>query len=121
MKLDVRKSLLSSIKIKEFKVKKVVFYLATLCVIATTITIITITHKTSYLSNLVTEAEKHFFAQEYDLAIEKYSELAVSGKNSPKWNIKIAEIYSVKNDLNNSLKYIDSSKKYEEIDASTYN
>ncbi|MFT5871930.1 MAG: tetratricopeptide (TPR) repeat protein [Clostridium sp.] len=121
MKLYKLKSMLNSVKLKKLKGKKVVLYLTTLCVIAISITIITITHKTSYLSNLVTEAEKHFFAQEYDLAIEKYSELAVSGKNSPKWNIKIAEIYSVKNDLNNSLKYIDISKKYEKIDANSYN
>jgi len=120
-KLDKLKSMFNSIKIKGLGVKKTALYLVVLCVTVISITFITITHKTSNLSKYDTEAEKHFFAAEYDLAIEKYSKLAEMDMLSPKWNIKIAEIYSVKNDLNNSLKYIDISKKYKEIDSESYN
>lgn len=113
--------MLNTRKLKVLRNKKIALYLFVLCVTVISITITTISHKPLDLSNLVIEAENHFFAQEYDLAIEKYSELAKKDKLSPKWNIKIAEIYSVKNDLINSLKYIDISKKYKEIDAQTYN
>jgi predicted Zn-dependent protease len=120
VKLDKLRSMLNSSKLKELRCKKVLLYLGILCVIVIGIMLL-IGNQKPYLSKLATEAEKHFFAQEYDLAIEKYSKLAEKDKDSPKWNIKIAEIYSVKNDLNNSLKYINLSKKYEEIDATTYN
>ena len=120
-KLDKLKPTLNSIKIKGLGVKKIAIYLVILCVTIISVTCITITHKTSDLSEFASEAEKHFFAEEYDLAIEKYSELAEMDSISSKWNIKIAEIYSVKNDLNNSLKYIDISKKYKEIDSESYN
>ncbi len=126
MKLDKLKSVLSSklkelsSKSKEVDSKKVALWASALCVIVVSIMIMN-GNKTPDLSKLVTEAEKHFFAQEYDLAIEKYGELAEKDKLSPKWNVKIAEIYSVKKDLANSLKYIDISKQYENIDADTYN
>lgn len=121
MNLDKQKSILNISKLKELGSKKIALYLVVLFVTVISVSIITITHKTPDLSKLVTEAEKHFFAQEYDLAISKYSELAEVDALSPKWNIKIAEIYSVKNDINNSLKYIDISKKYSKIDAQSYN
>jgi len=114
------KSILNSSKLKALRGKKVVACLGVVFVIVISIILLN-GNKTSSLRKLATEAEKHFFAQEYDLAIEKYSKLAEKDKSSPKWNIKIAEIYSVKNDLNNSLKYIDISRKYEEIDPETYN
>lgn len=120
VKLDKLKSMLNNSKLKELRGKKLVLYLGALCVLFVSIIIINL-NKTPDLSKLAAEAEKHFFAQEYDLAIENYSKLVEKDKLSPKWNIKIAEIYSVKNDLNNSLKYIDLSKKYEKIDAETYN
>ncbi|MGH4123123.1 MAG: tetratricopeptide repeat protein [Clostridium sp.] len=121
VKLDKLKPILNSSKLKELGVKKIALYLVVLCVTVISITFITITHKRSELSKLVAEAETHFFAQEYDLAVEKYSELSKKDSLSPKWNIKIAEVYSVKNDLKNSLKYIDISKKYKSIDAQSYN
>lgn len=120
VKLDKLKSMLNVDKLKELEIKKIAFFLAGLCIIFISIMLIKGT-KTPDLSSLKAEAEKHFFAQEYDLAIEKYSELAEKDKLSPNWNIKIAEIYSVKNDLNNSLKYINVAKQYKEIDAETYN
>lgn len=120
VKLDKLKSMLNVDKLKELEIKKIAFFLAGLCIIFISIMLIKGT-KTPDLSSLKAEAEKHFFAQEYDLAIEKYSELAEKDKLSPKWNIKIAEIYSVKNDLSNSLKYINVAKQYKEIDAETYN
>lgn len=100
---------------------KLALYLVVLCVTIVSIMIITITQKTPKLSNLEVEAEKHFYAQEYDLAIHKYIDLAEKDPDSPKWNLKIAEIYSVMHDFDNSLKYIDISKKYEEIDVLSYN
>jgi len=119
--LDKLKSILNISKLKQLGSKKIALYLVVLLVTIISVSIITITHKTPDLSKLGAEAEKHFFAQEYDLAIEKYSELAEVDSLSPKWDIKIAEIYSVKNDLTNSLKYIDISKKYIVIDAQSYN
>ncbi|MBZ9625124.1 hypothetical protein G9F71_019980 [Clostridium sp. FP2] len=121
VKLDKLKSLLRSSKLKELGVKKIALYLVVLSVTVISIIFITITHKRLELSKLVTEAETHFFAQEYDLAREKYIELAKKDVRSPKWNIKIAEIYSVENDFKNSLKYIDISKKYKSIDGESYN
>jgi predicted Zn-dependent protease len=125
IKLDKLNSILNSSKLKDLKGKKTTLYLGILCIVLISIMFLSIKllngNKTSDSSKLATQAEKHFFAQEYDLAIEKYTKLAEEDKLSPKWNIKIAEIYSVKNDLNNSLKYIDIAKKYKEIDADTYN
>jgi len=109
VKLDKLNSLLNSSKLKELGVKKIALYLVVLCVTVISIIVITITHKSSDISKLVTEAEEHFFAQEYDLAIGKYSELTKIDALSPKWDIKISEIYSIKNDLNNS--YDDYTKK----------
>ncbi len=120
VKLDKIKSILNNI-LKELGGKKIALYLILLCVTVISITIITITHNRMELSKYALQAEKYFFTQEYDLAIEKYSELVELDKGSPKWNIKIAEVYSVKNDLVNSLKYIDISRKYETIDAKSYN
>ena len=125
IKLDKLKSMLSVSKLKELRGKKASVYLGVLCIVIISIIFISLElfsgDKISNSSKLVTKAENHFFAQEYDLAIEEYTKLAEKDKLSPKWNIKIAEVYSVKNDLNNSLKYIDVSKKYKEIDAETYN
>ncbi|MBZ9688875.1 hypothetical protein G9F72_021385 [Clostridium estertheticum] len=121
VKLDKLKSILNSSKLKEVGGKKISLYLIVLCVTIMSVTFITITQKTPDLSKLASEAEKHFYNQEYDLAIEKYSDLAKKDSLSPKWNIKIAEVYSVKNDLVNSLKYMDISKKYKQIDGESYN
>lgn len=121
MVLDKLKSILNSSILKEFGGKKVALYLVVLCVTVISVTFITITQKTPDLSKLASQAEKHFYSQEYDLAIVKYSELVEVDELSPKWNIKIAEVYSVKNDLVNSLKYIDISKKYEVIEGESYN
>ena len=121
MNLDKLKSMLRLNTLKELKGKTKALYLGILCVVIISIIFITITQKNRYLSNLEIQAEKHYFAQEYDLAIEKYGKLAKAHKQSPIWNIKIAEVYSVKRDLGNSSKYIDITKKYGEIDANTYN
>ncbi|WP_435788477.1 tetratricopeptide repeat protein [Clostridium sp.] len=121
MKLDKFKSIVNKIKLKELRGNKIVRYLIVLCVTTISIMIITIAQKNSDLNKLVTEAERHYYAQEYDLAIAKYGELSKKDVTSPKWNLKIAEIYSVMNDLDNSLKYIDLTKEYEELDASSYN
>ncbi|MGH4118434.1 tetratricopeptide repeat protein [Clostridium sp.] len=85
------------------------------------ISITIITQKSNDFSNLVAEAEKHYYAQEYNLAIEKYGVLSEKDVRSPKWNLKIAEVYSVMHDFDNSTKYIDLSKQYKEVDASSYN
>jgi predicted Zn-dependent protease len=121
VKLNKLTSILNKSILKVLGVKKLALYVVVLCVTFASIMIITITQKTPNLSDLEVEAEKHFYAQEYDLAIEKYINLAEKDPNSPKWNLKIAEIYSVMRDFDNSVKYIDISKKYEEIDGSAYN
>jgi hypothetical protein len=71
VKLDKLNSMLNNIKLKELGGKKIALYLIVLCVTVIRITLITITQKRPYLSDLQREAEKHFFAQEYDLSIEK--------------------------------------------------
>lgn len=53
--------------------------------------------------------EKYFYEGDYDKAIEEYEKMFSKDKN-PIWYAKISEIYSVKGDLENSKKYIDSSK-----------
>lgn len=121
MKLNKLTFKLNKSILKELGVKKLVMYAVVLFVTSVSIMLITITQKTPNLSSLEVEAEKHFYAQEYDLSIEKYINLAEKDSNSPKWNLKIAEIYSVMHDFDNSLKYIDIAKKYEEIDGSSYN
>lgn len=121
MKLNKLKSMLHLSKLKELKGKNIALCLGILCIAIISIVIITITQKNRYLSNLEIQAEKHYFAQEYDLAIEKYSKLVKEHKQSPIWNVKIAEIYSVKGELDNSSKYIEITKKYEQIDVNTYN
>ena len=120
MKFDKLKSMLHPNKLKELDGKTKALYIAVLSVAIICIVLITITQKNKYLSKLEIQAEKHYFAQEYDLAIEKYTKLAKEHLESPKWNMKIAEIYSLKRDLQSSSKYIDITKKYEAIDANTY-
>lgn len=121
MKLDKLKSMISLDKLQELKGKKTVVYSGIACVIVLAIIVIAIAKATPNLSKLQVTGEKHFLAAEYDLAIDTYTSLAKKDKQSPKWNAKIAEIYSVKRDLDNSLKYINLSKEYGEIDAETYN
>ena len=121
LQLSNLKHMLQPSKLKELKGKTKALYLGIVCVAIISIVLITITQKNRYFSNLEVQAEKHYFAQEYDLAIQKYIKLAKKHKLSPIWNAKIAEVYSVKRELDNSSKYIDMVKKYEEIDASTYN
>ncbi|MCB2289487.1 hypothetical protein LGK97_06865 [Clostridium sp. CS001] len=121
LKLDNLKSVLQLSKPREIKGKTKALYLGILFVAIIGIVILTITQKNRYLSELEIQAEKHYFAQEYDLAIEKYGKLAKEHSDSPIWNVKIAEVYSVKRDLSSSSKYIDIAKKYEKIDVNTYN
>jgi predicted Zn-dependent protease len=121
VKLDKLKSMLQPSKLKALKGKTKALYLGLACVAIISIVLLTITQKNKYLSKLEIQAEKHYFALEYDLAIEKYEKLAKEHSESPIWNIKIAEVYSVKRDLSSSLKYIEIAKKYEKIDVNTYN
>ncbi|MDT8719091.1 hypothetical protein IAI10_20795 [Clostridium sp. 19966] len=51
------------------------------------------------------DAEKYFYAADYSKAIEEYNKLFCKDKANPLWLIKIAEVYSVKGDIENSNKY----------------
>lgn len=66
-------------------------------------------------------AESYFYNGEYDEAVKEYLEVSKRDKLSPIWEAKIAEIYSVKGDVDNSNTYIEKVKEFEEIDAETMN
>jgi tetratricopeptide (TPR) repeat protein len=68
-----------------------------------------------------TLAGTYFYNGEYDKAVEKYLQVSKRDKLSPIWEAKIAEVYSVKGDVDNSNTYIEKVKKFEEINAETMN
>lgn len=65
-------------------------------------------NKTSISDN---KAEEYFYSGKYSKAIDEYKKISRKKKGDDWWNVKIAEIYSVKGDLNNSRKYIEKAKK----------
>ena len=67
---------------------------------------ITSKNKYSIASN---KAEQYFYAADFDKAIEEYNILYNKDK-SPLWKAKIAQVYSVKRDIENSRKYINECK-----------
>lgn len=56
------------------------------------------------------KAEEYFYGAKYDDAINEYLNIQKIDKTSNLWNAKIAEVYSVKGDIENSKKYIDKAK-----------
>ena len=55
--------------------------------------------KETEVSIATNSAEVAFYNKKYDVAIAEYTKLQDDEKNWPIWNMKIAEIYSVKGDL----------------------
>lgn len=71
-------------------------------------------------------AEEYFYTADYDKSIEEYQKLVQkSEKSSPDksaiWKIKLAEVYSVKNDIDNSKKYIKFIKDLNSSDVEILN
>lgn len=67
------------------------------------------------------KAEEYFYMGEYDKAIEEYNAIAAKDKNSPMWQLKIGEVYSVKGDVDNSRKYISTVKSANSKDPEVLN
>lgn len=68
------------------------------------------------------KAEEYFYMAEYDKAIKEYKSIADKDKeNTPWWNLKIAEVYSVKGDHNSSKAYIDKVKTANSTDVKVLN
>lgn len=68
------------------------------------------------------KAEEYFYMAEYDKAIKEYKSIADKDKeNTPWWNLKIAEVYSVKGDHDSSKAYIDKVKSANSTDVKVLN
>jgi len=74
-------------------------------------------NKTNYLikeSNKVVitdnKAEDFFYAGDYASAVNEYLSISKKDNGNPKWDIRIAEVYSVKGDFPNSKTYIQIAK-----------
>lgn len=68
------------------------------------------------------KAEEYFYMAEYDKAIEEYKSIADKDKeNTSWWNLKIAEVYSVKGDHDSSKAYIDKVKSANSTDVKVLN
>ncbi len=57
------------------------------------------------------KAEEYYYAGNYSKAVDEYIKISEKDKGNAWWTVKIAEVYSVKGDLNNSKKYIENAKK----------
>lgn len=55
-------------------------------------------------------AEDYFYSANYSAAIDEYLNIQKMDTSSNLWNAKIAEVYSVKEDITNSRKYIEKAK-----------
>lgn len=62
------------------------------------------------------KAEEYFYNSDYSKAITEYENISAKDKGNGWWLVKISEVYSVKGDLVNSRKYIDSAKKLASAD-----
>lgn len=67
------------------------------------------------------KAEEYFYAGEYDKAAEEYKNIRAKDNNSLIWTLKIAEVYSVKGNIDLSRKYIEEAKKVGSTDPETLN
>ncbi|MDF2880456.1 MAG: hypothetical protein K0R54_1013 [Clostridiaceae bacterium] len=56
------------------------------------------------------KAEDYFYSANYNAAINEYLNIQRMDNSSNLWNVKIAEVYSVKGDIENSRKYIEKAK-----------
>lgn len=68
------------------------------------------------------KAEEYFYMAEYDKAIKEYKSISDKDKeNTPWWNLKIAEVYSVKGDHDSSTAYISKVKTANSTDVKVLN
>jgi tetratricopeptide (TPR) repeat protein len=63
-------------------------------------------------------AEKYFYDGQYDKAIEEYEKLSLADEKNPIWPVKIAEIYSIQGNIENSNIYLKKSKEIREKNSS---
>ena len=56
------------------------------------------------------KAEELFYAGNYEGAISEYTKISLKDNGAPKWDVDIAEIYSVKGDMYNSRKFLQIAK-----------
>ena len=73
----------------------------------------TIKDNEKFFSKALNKGEIEYYDGNYDKAVENYLEIYEKDKN-PFWYGKIAEVYSVSGDLENSKKYIDLTKEERE-------
>lgn len=66
-------------------------------------------------------AEDYFLSGDKDKAIEEYNRLAVYDKLSAKWDLRIAEIYSVSGDFENSNKHLNLARELKNLTQEDYN
>lgn len=67
------------------------------------------------------KAEEYFYNGDYDKAVNEYKLIMDKDSNKVKWQLKIAEVYSVQGDVYNSNKYVDEAKKDKIPDGDTQN
>ncbi|MDP4177238.1 MAG: hypothetical protein Q8900_02720 [Bacillota bacterium] len=67
------------------------------------------------------KAEEYFYDGKYDEAINEYIKISKNDKLSPWWDMKIAEVYSVRGNLDDSKKYIEKVKEKKSKDGELLN
>lgn len=66
------------------------------------------------------KAEQYFYTADFDNSIKEYEKYFNKDKN-PLWKAKIAQVYSIKGDKENSAKYLEEAKSGDKIEAETIN
>lgn len=67
------------------------------------------------------KAEEYFYDGKYNEAIDEYIKISKNDKLSPWWDMKIAEVYSVMGNLDDSKKYIEKVKEKKSKDGELLN
>ena len=73
-----------------------------------------IMRKKEVLSIANNQAEEYFYDGKYEEAIKEYKKLLAEKPDNPMWAVKIAEIYSVQRNLEDSNQYLEKAKKIRE-------
>jgi len=73
------------------------------------------------LNSLSEKASIYYYNEEYDNAIKVYNDLHEKDNENPLWFAKIAEIYSVKDEIEKSEEYIAKAKELKNINENTLN
>lgn len=75
-------------------------------------------NKTHNIAN--NKGEQYFYAADFDNAVKEYEDYFNKDKN-PLWKAKIAQVYSIKGDKENSAKYLEEAKSVDKLDPETIN